>query len=76
MSAPHDLRHVRLTGFLRMTERGPILECRDEALWRVRSDDDLASFAGSDVVVEGTPFGQDLTLLWIGFESGRKPSAT
>lgn len=75
MSAPNGLTHVRLAGFLRMTERGPILECRDDSLWRVRSDDDLTSFTGSDVIVEGTPHGQELTLLWIGFEPDGKPSA-
>lgn len=66
MSAPHDLRHVRLSGFLRMMERGPILECRDGAVWRIRCEEDLAAFANAEVIVEGTPSGPDLTLLWIG----------
>jgi hypothetical protein len=57
----------RLTGLLRTSPRGPILETGEGEIWRLDTEDDLASMIGHEVIAEGTVQGVDrLALLWIG----------
>lgn len=57
----------RLAGVLRMAGRSPMLEAGDGHLLRLITPDDLASYAGASVIVEGNMAGPDrLQVEWIG----------
>jgi hypothetical protein len=58
---------LRLTGILRLSDRGPFLEVDDGPLWRLQADEDLASHQDKPVRIEAWQRGASLLeLLWIG----------
>ena len=63
-SSPGNYR--RLNGILRLTGHSAILETTDERIVRVVSEENLTTFDGASVIVEGTITGDRLQLEWIG----------
>ena len=67
MAVPGNSAYRRITGRLRLSSRGAILETPDDALFYIVTSDDLAEFDGRLVVVEGQLSAVDrITLIWIG----------
>ena len=57
----------RLTGLLRMAGHSPMLETGDNRILRLVTSEDLGSFDGVSVIVEGHLAGIDrLQVEWIG----------
>ena len=59
--------HHRLTGLLKHSPRGPIVEVDDGGSWVLDLDKDVRTMLGRRVVVEGKRSGFDrLDVMWIG----------
>lgn len=59
--------HYRLTGLLKHSPRGPIVEVDDGGSWVLDHDQDVRELLGRRVVVEGKRSGFDrLDVMWIG----------
>lgn len=60
-------QYRRLTGVLRIAGRSPMLETDDDRILRLITSEDLASYDGGMVIVEGNVTGLDrLQVEWIG----------